>query len=72
MEEFRERERPTRSVLKEIRRCRRRLESEGELSFEVQDGSERLEALLARMLRGRGGGLAGVRGDRDGIATTDS
>jgi CelD/BcsL family acetyltransferase involved in cellulose biosynthesis len=37
---------PGRGVLKDIRRCRRRLEEVGEVAFEAHDGSERLEALL--------------------------
>ncbi len=62
IEEFRERGRPSRSVLKEIRRCRRRLESEGELTFEVRDGSERLEALLAECFEVEAAGWQGAEG----------
>jgi CelD/BcsL family acetyltransferase involved in cellulose biosynthesis len=43
---FLKRRPPGASVLKDIRRCRRRLEDEGEVRFEVHDGSERLDVLL--------------------------
>lgn len=61
IEEFRERERPSRSMLKDIRRCRRRLGSEGELSFEIRDGSERLEALLAECFEVEAAGWQGAQ-----------
>ena len=44
---FMKRRPPGASVLKDIRRCRRRLEDEGEVRFEVHDGSQDLDRLLA-------------------------
>ena len=62
VEEFLARGRPSRSVLKEIRRCRRRLEVGGELSFEVRDGTERLGPLLEECFEVEAAGWQGANG----------
>jgi CelD/BcsL family acetyltransferase involved in cellulose biosynthesis len=47
---------------RELRRRRRRLEERGELSFEVADGSERLEQLLAEGIAVEGSGWKDAEG----------
>ena len=49
-------------LLRELRRRRRRLESRGELTFEVRGGEERLEELLEEGFRIEAAGWKGERG----------
>jgi CelD/BcsL family acetyltransferase involved in cellulose biosynthesis len=49
-------------LLRELRRRRRRLESRGELTFEVSGGEENLEELLAEGFRIEASGWKGERG----------
>jgi CelD/BcsL family acetyltransferase involved in cellulose biosynthesis len=61
-EEFCSRKPPGRGVLKDVRRNRRALEAEGEVSLEVHDGTERLEAALAEGYAVEAAGWQGARG----------
>lgn len=51
-----------RKGMKELRRRRRRLEEEGKLSFELNDGSERLDELLAEGFEVEASGWKGEHG----------
>jgi CelD/BcsL family acetyltransferase involved in cellulose biosynthesis len=61
-EAFCKRERPGRRLLKDIRRNRRRLEAEGEVTFEVHDGTERLDAVLEEAYAVEAAGWQGSAG----------
>jgi CelD/BcsL family acetyltransferase involved in cellulose biosynthesis len=52
---------PGRSVLKDVRRNRRGLEAEGDVTLEVHDGSERLDAVLAEGYAVEAAGWQGAR-----------
>ena len=60
--DFHARSRPSKSVLKEIRRCRRRLGAEGEVRFEVSDGAERFHPLLEECFEVEAAGWQGANG----------
>ena len=62
MASFLKRRPPGASVLKDIRRCRRRLEDEGDVRFEVRDGTERLDALLDEGYEVEAAGWQGAAG----------
>jgi CelD/BcsL family acetyltransferase involved in cellulose biosynthesis len=51
-----------RKLLGELRRRRRRLEEEGRLTFDVHDGADHLDELLAEGLRVEAAGWKGARG----------
>jgi CelD/BcsL family acetyltransferase involved in cellulose biosynthesis len=61
-DEFCARKLPGRRVIKDVRRNRRGLEGEGEVSFEVHDGTEALDAVLEEGYAVEAAGWQGERG----------
>jgi CelD/BcsL family acetyltransferase involved in cellulose biosynthesis len=60
-EAFCARKPPGRGVLKDVRRNRRGLEAEGEVTLDVRDGTERLDAVLAEGFAVEAAGWQGAR-----------
>ena len=71
IEEFRARKCPDRRVLSEIRRRRRHLSAEGEVSFEVHDGSKRLDEILEECFEVEAAGWQGANGTAMSFSASD-